>query len=60
MNSEIQVYEASKNGMEYSDDSNAYRKNGTEYSKNTSTGNGKSFLSTTESGYIDLHNPRGK
>ena len=44
MNSEIQVYEATKNGMEYSDDSNAYRKNRTEYSKNTSTGNGKSFF----------------
>ena len=44
MEPEIKIYETSKNNLEYSDDSNAYRTNGTEYSKNDLTGNGKSFI----------------
>ena len=44
MEPEIKIYETSKNDLEYSDDSNAYRTNGTEYSKTDLTGNGKSFI----------------
>ena len=44
MEPEIKIYETSKNNLEYSDDSNAYRTNGTEYSENNLTANGKSFI----------------
>ena len=44
MEPEIKIYETSKNNLEYSDDSNAYRTNGTEYSNINLTGNGKSFI----------------
>ena len=44
MDPEIKIYETSTNDLEYSDDSNAYRTNRTEYSKNNLTGNGKSFI----------------
>ena len=42
MEPEIKVYERSKNDLEYSDDANEYRTNGTEVSENNSTG--KSFI----------------
>ena len=44
MDPEIKIYETSKNDLEYSDDSNAYQTNGTEYSENNLTGNGKSVI----------------
>ena len=36
MEPEIKIYERSKNDLEYSDDANEYRTNGTEFSENNS------------------------